>query len=64
MATKKIIGIALILAGAGLLFWGYDIYNSFGSQVGMTFGGNASWEAYAFMAGGLISIVMGILKVK
>lgn len=64
MSNKKIIGIALLIIGAGLLFWGYDIYNSHGSKISRAFNGEAPMQAYVFMIGGVVAIVMGILKVK
>ena len=63
MSTNKMIGIALILVGAGLAFWGYDMYNSVGSTFGSMIG-EAPIKAYALMGGGVVAIVLGILKVK
>jgi len=64
MKNDKIIGIALIIIGAGLAFWGYDIYDSAGSQLSRAVTGEAPMKAYALMAGGVIAIVLGALKVK
>jgi drug/metabolite transporter (DMT)-like permease len=64
MSNNKIIGIALIIIGAGLLFWGYDIYESAGSKISRAISGEAPMKAYAFMIGGAVAIVLGILKVK
>jgi len=64
MSNKKIIGIALIIVGAGLAFWGYDIYESAGSKISRAFSGEAPMKAYLFMIGGVVAIVLGILKVK
>ena len=61
---NKIIGIALLVIGAGLLFWGYDIYDSAGSQISRAISGEAPVKAYALMAGGVACIIVGILKVK
>jgi uncharacterized membrane protein YidH (DUF202 family) len=62
--NNKIIGIVLIVVGVALAAWGYNIYDSAGSQVSRAFSGDAPIEAWAGMLGGAISIVFGILKVK
>jgi hypothetical protein len=64
MKNDKIIGIGLIIIGAGLAFWGYDIYESAGSKIGRALTGEAPMKAYALMAGGVVAIVLGALKVK
>lgn len=64
MTNNKIIGIGLLIIGAGLLFWGYDIYDSAGSKISRAISGEAPMKAYALMAGGVVAIVLGILKVK
>jgi hypothetical protein len=40
LAYRKIIGIALIVIGAGLLWWGYQLSGSIGSQLTETFTGS------------------------
>jgi len=40
LAYRKIIGIALIVVGAGLLWWGYQLSDSIGSQLTETFTGS------------------------
>ncbi len=62
--NNKIIGIVLIVVGVALAAWGYNIYDSAGSQVSRAFSGDAPVEAWAGMVGGAICIVFGILKVK
>lgn len=61
---NKIIGIVLIIIGVALVAWGYNIYDSFGSQVSRTFNGNAPVEAWAGMAGGAFCILLGIVKLR
>ena len=61
---KKHIGIVLIIIGVTLAAWGYNTYNSVGSQISRTFSGNVPIEAWAGMVGGAICIVIGILKIK
>lgn len=62
--NKKYIGIALIIIGVALAYWGYDAYDSVGSQLSRTFNGGAPFEAWAGMLGGAVCIVIGILQVK
>ena len=62
--NNKSIGIILIIIGVALALWGYNVYDSVGSQLSRTFSGNAPIEAWAGMVGGVICIVIGILKVK
>ena len=61
---NKYMGIALIVIGVALAAWGYNVYDSVGSQVSRTFSGDAPIEAWAGMVGGAICLVIGILKVK
>ena len=62
--NNKIIGIVLIVVGVALATWGYNIFDSAGSQVSRALSGDAPIEAWAGMVGGAICIVFGILKVK
>ena len=62
--NNKIIGIVLIVVGVALAAWGYNIYDSAGSQVSRALSGDAPIEAWTGMVGGAICIVFGILKVK
>ena len=62
--SNKYIGIVLIVIGAALAAWGYNIYDSAGSQISRAISGDTPVEALAGMVGGAICIVIGILKVK
>ena len=62
--NNKTIGIALIVVGVALAAWGYNIYDSAGSQISRAISGDAPLEAWAGMVGGVISTMIGILKVK
>lgn len=62
--NNKIIGIVLIIVGVALAIWGYNIYESVGSQVSRTFSGDAPIEAWAGMVGGVICVVVGISRLK
>lgn len=62
--NKKVIGIVFIIVGIALAVWGYNIYDSAGSQVSRALSGDAPVEAWIGMVGGAICIVFGIIKVK
>lgn len=62
--NSKIIGIILIVAGAVAAMWGYDIYDSAGSQVSRAFSGDTPIEAWAGMGIGAACILVGLLKLK
>ena len=62
--NNKIIGIVLLVIGIALATWGFNIYDSAGSQVSRALSGDAPIEAWAGMVGGAICIVIGILKIK
>lgn len=61
---KKNIGIILIIVGVALAFWGYNIYDSAGSQVSRALTGDAPMKAWAGMIIGAICIGIGVSKVK
>jgi uncharacterized membrane protein YidH (DUF202 family) len=62
--NNKIIGIVLIVAGVALAIWGYNIYDSAGSQITRAVNGDTPIEAWAGMVGGVIAVLIGITKVK
>lgn len=62
--NNKVIGIVFIVAGVALALWGYNIYDSAGSQIGRALSGDTPLEAWAGMVGGAICVVLGIMKVK
>ena len=62
--NNKYVGIALIVVGVALAAWGYNVYDSVGSQISRTLSGDVPIEAWAGMVGGAICVVIGILKVK
>jgi len=62
--NNKIIGIVFIIIGVSLALWGYNIYDSAGSQVSRAFSGDAPVEAWAGMVGGIVCLAIGISKVK
>ena len=62
--NNKIIGIVLIVAGVALAVWGYNIYDSAGSQVSWVLSGDTPIEAWVGMVGGIILLLIGITRVK
>ena len=40
--TNKLLAIILIVAGAGIAYWGYTLSGAFDSQVSLAFTGSAS----------------------
>ena len=62
--NNKIIGITLIIAGVVLAMWGYNIYDSAASQVTRALSGDTPIEAWGGMVGGVISVLIGITRIK
>ncbi len=62
--NNKIIGIILLVIGVALAAWGYNIYDSVGSQLSRALSGDTPVKAWAGMVGGAILIVTGILRIK
>jgi hypothetical protein len=59
----KIIGIVLIVVGAALALWGYNIYDSAGSQVSRALSGDTPIDAWVGMVVGAICIALGVKRV-
>ena len=57
--SMKIAGIALIVIGLGLAFWGYRLSGSLGSQVTQAFSG-ADNKVMMFYIGGAVSFLVGL----
>lgn len=62
--NNKITGIVLIVVGVALTIWGYNVYDSAGSQITRAFSGDTPIEAWIGMVGGVIAVLIGITKVK
>ena len=62
--NNKITGIVLIVVGVALTIWGYNVYDSAGSQITRAFSGDTPIEAWIGMVGGIIAVLIGITKVK
>jgi len=62
--NNKIIGIVLIIVGAALTMWGYNIYDSTSAQVSRALSGDTPIEAWAGMVGGVVCVLIGITRLK
>ncbi|TQV88448.1 DUF3185 family protein [Aliikangiella coralliicola] len=60
VSTNKMISIALIIVGAGLVYWGYQSSGSIGSQLSQTFTGSHSDKVMMLYIGGAASLVVGL----
>jgi hypothetical protein len=60
MATKRIIGIVLAVAGVGLAYWGYRLSAGVGSQLNQAFSGSPTDKVMAFYIGGAVSLAVGL----
>lgn len=60
MSTMKIIGIALMVIGLGLAFWGYQLSGSVGSQITKAVTGSDTDKVMTFYISGAVSFVVGI----
>jgi len=56
----KSIGIALVVIGIGLAFWGYQMSGSIGSQITQTITGSHSDKVMTLYIGGAASFVVGL----
>lgn len=57
----KIIGIALLVVGLGLGYWGYEISGSLSSQFSETMNGAPTDKVMMLYIGGAVSFVVGLL---
>lgn len=62
--NNKIIGSIFIVVGIALAIWGFNVYDSAGSQVSRAISGDSPIEAWLGMVGGAVCIVLGIFKLK
>lgn len=60
MSSTRIIGIALVVIGLGLAFWGYRLSGSFGSQVSQALTGAATDKVMTLYISGAVSLVVGL----
>ena len=58
--TMKIISIVLLVGGIGLLYWGYQMSGSFGSQLSSAINGSPTDKVMMLYIGGAVSFVIGL----
>jgi hypothetical protein len=59
-STFKIIAIVLLVLGAGLAIWGYQLSDSFGGQLTKAISGSDSDKVMTLYISGAVSIVVGL----
>lgn len=59
-SLTKIIGIALLVLGIGLAFWGYELSGSVGSQITQTLTGSDTDKVMTLYIAGAVSFVVGL----
>ena len=59
MPKSKIIAIVLLVVGAGLAFWGYQLSGSVGSQLSKTLTGSFTDKVMILYISGAASFVVG-----
>ena len=65
ITSSKIIGIALVVIGLGLAFWGYRLSGSVSSQITQVVTGSDTDQVMMFYISGAVCFVVGIfLSVK
>ena len=57
---NKIIGLAILVAGVILLYFGYTEYNSTASQITEVVTGNPTDTAIWFLVGGAVATIIGL----
>ena len=57
---NKIIGLAILVAGVILLYFGYTEYNSTASKVTEVVTGNPTDNATWFLVGGAVAAIIGL----
>ncbi len=61
----QVVGLALLVAGIGLAFWGYQLSGSFTSQLSKTVSGSMPDEVmFRYIGGAVCGVVGGFLLVK
>jgi hypothetical protein len=56
----KAIGLALIVVGAGMIFWGYQLSDSISSQLTESLSGSMPDEVMIRYIGGAASLIVGL----
>jgi len=58
--SMKIIGVALVVLGLGLAYWGYQLSGSVESQLTQAFTGSDTDKVMTFYIGGAVSFFVGL----
>jgi len=61
MKNNQIIGIVLLVAGAILLYFGFNATQSVGEEIGEAITGKYSEETMAYLIGGGVAAVLGLV---
>lgn len=61
--TMKAVGLALIVLGAGLIIWGYQLSDSVASQLTETISGSMPDDVMVRYIAGAVSLVAGLFLV-
>jgi len=59
-SITKIAGIALLIIGLGLVYWGYQNSGAIGSQISETFTGSPTDKVMSLYISGAASLVVGL----
>ena len=60
LPVGKVLGIALIVLGVGLIYWGYELSDSVASQLAETISGSMPDDVMVRYIGGAVSAVVGL----
>ena len=58
--APRILGIALLVVGAGLIWWGYQLSDSIGSQLTETISGSMPDEVMIRYIAGAVGLALGL----
>ncbi len=59
--VKKAIGAAILVVGIILLYFGYQEYTSFASDVSEAFSGSPTDNSIWYLTGGAAALIMGVV---
>ena len=57
---NKVVGLTLLIVGAGLAFWGYQMSDSLGSQLTESLSGSMPDEVMYRYIGGAVGVIVGL----
>ena len=59
-SQTTLFSLVLIIAGVGLLYWGYDLSQSIGGQLNKAFSGSESNDTVMAYIGGGVALLLGL----